>query len=370
MALIGACTSSSEQDRDLAHLLLDVAEEVLFSHPIFSDDSSSTREWQTDETGVSVLQATYFMCILQKWEGNDAAKRRIQRSRFTMFVAATRSLGLSRGTHGDVKFGTGFGVDSWRRYIRREEMIRTFSFVFLLDSAFVIFHNSVPRMVLQEMAIDIPCPEEWFQASSPEEFICLTNSYPTETKSSTLLSESVRHLCTESPDIDIVAYLGNSASKLGLFTIATGNLHTGYVKVYTIDKPLAIHGLIFHQKMSYTPLPFARTLLSKALNRWTAAWQLNLERLGPPDPYLPLWKEDGFIGHADGFAALAQIHLERANTSQKKWNELIQQLPVSARNTVDGMATFDQTDMDQVANLIMAAEMLHLDEGDRVPYAP
>ncbi|KAL4895983.1 fungal-specific transcription factor domain-containing protein [Aspergillus ambiguus] len=342
MSLIGACTSFSASDREAAQSLLDTAESVLFSHPSFSDEIGSARERGTNHVEVRILQATYFMCILQKWEGNDAAKRRIQRSRFTTFVAAIRSLGLSRGTHGKVNFEEGFAHSSWRTYVRKEEMIRTFNFAFLLDSAFVIFHNSVPRMVLQEMTIDIPCPEEWFQASSSEEFISLFRSYPGMTQSPTLLSDCVRQLCTDAPDTDIVAYLSN-ASKLGLFTIATG-----------------IHGLIFHQKMSYTPLPYAKTLLSKALNRWITAWQQSLQHLGPSDPSLPLWKEDGFIGHADDFAALAQIHLECANTSQEKWDELTKQLPVLAQNAPDGMATFDQTNMDQVANLITAVELLDL----------
>lgn len=87
MSLIGACTSSDPHDRETAQILLDTAEQLLFSHSLFSDDTESSTDPEMNEERVIILQATYFMCILQKWEGRDAAKRRIQRSRFTAFVA-------------------------------------------------------------------------------------------------------------------------------------------------------------------------------------------------------------------------------------------------------------------------------------------
>jgi hypothetical protein len=38
---------------------------------------------------VQILQAACFMCLLQKWEGDKAAKLRMQRHRFTAIVAVS-----------------------------------------------------------------------------------------------------------------------------------------------------------------------------------------------------------------------------------------------------------------------------------------
>lgn len=107
---------------------------------------------------------------------------------------------------------------------------RTFTYAFLLDSAFVIFHNSVPRMVLQEMAVDLTCPEELFQASSVVEFISAAKSNPKMSKPTPLLTTCIRHLCNENPDLEIIRYL-NSASTLNMFTIATGeSSHSSHLR--------------------------------------------------------------------------------------------------------------------------------------------
>ncbi|KAL1860967.1 hypothetical protein Plec18167_003750 [Paecilomyces lecythidis] len=219
MALIGSFMSSDELDHQHAKVFLDMAEELIFSHPIFSDSFASSGEG-FHSSDISILQATYFISVMQKWEGNRTSKLRIQRSRFTTFVAAIRAIGLSRGTHGGVTVASDFGLDRWREYIQKEEMIRTFTYAFLLDSAFVIFHNSVPRMVLQEMVVDLTCPEELFQASSVVEFISAAKSNPKMSKPTPLLTTCIRNLCKETPDLEIIRYL-SSASTLNMFTIAT-----------------------------------------------------------------------------------------------------------------------------------------------------
>lgn len=90
MSLVGACMSSRISDHQGAKQVLDVIEEVIFSSPLFSEDSSpAIRKDDELETrhDIQTLQATCLMCLLQKWEGNHAAKLRIQRHRFTTFVA-------------------------------------------------------------------------------------------------------------------------------------------------------------------------------------------------------------------------------------------------------------------------------------------
>lgn len=75
-------------------------------------------------------------------------------------------------------------------------------------------------MVLQEMNIDLTCPEDVFQASSPGDFLSAIKQHQSHRRTP-LLADSVRNLCSETPSPDVLAYL-HEASKLNLFTIATG----------------------------------------------------------------------------------------------------------------------------------------------------
>jgi hypothetical protein len=54
--------------------------------------------------------------------------------------------------------------ESWISFATVEDVIRTLTYVFLLDTAWVIFHNTPPRMAVQEIRIACTCPETVFQA--------------------------------------------------------------------------------------------------------------------------------------------------------------------------------------------------------------
>lgn len=103
------------------------------------------------------------------------------------------------------------------------------NYVFLLDSAFVIFHNSFPRMVLQEMQIDLTSPEPWFQASCPADFLYAVQSNSGLSEKHLSLVDSVRRLCNDSPN-QSTNFL-DGASKLNLFTIATGELSLDTIRM-------------------------------------------------------------------------------------------------------------------------------------------
>lgn len=93
MLLIGSITSSDSQEHLQASTFLDTVEELVFAHPIFGDTPDIVdKQGIPDHEIISILQATYFICIMQKWEGNENAKLRIQRSRFTDFVAVRMML--------------------------------------------------------------------------------------------------------------------------------------------------------------------------------------------------------------------------------------------------------------------------------------
>lgn len=95
MVLMGGCTSPYKADRHIARSLLDIAERIVFSQPMFS--TTATRAEGIDQphfSQISTLQATYLICIMQKWEGTNGSKIRIQRDQFTKFVSV-RTYSLS-----------------------------------------------------------------------------------------------------------------------------------------------------------------------------------------------------------------------------------------------------------------------------------
>lgn len=99
MVLMGACTSSSEADHRIAISLLDIAETIVFSQPIFLSTPTTRTEKPTNQKDdghttakINILQATYLICIMQKWEGKDESKVRIQRDQFTRFVSVRKHL--------------------------------------------------------------------------------------------------------------------------------------------------------------------------------------------------------------------------------------------------------------------------------------
>lgn len=90
MALLGACMSPLILDQHAARDMLDTVEELLFSHSLFSESSIyglKDQDQFPSREQLQLLQAACFMCLLQKWEGSAEAKLRIQRQRFTTFVA-------------------------------------------------------------------------------------------------------------------------------------------------------------------------------------------------------------------------------------------------------------------------------------------
>lgn len=89
---IGACISPDPADNDNARLWFNCIEEM-----VFNDDDLGSETLYTLDTGVLIpatqkrkvqaLQAAYFVCLFQNWEGTDASKQRIRRYRYSTVVS-------------------------------------------------------------------------------------------------------------------------------------------------------------------------------------------------------------------------------------------------------------------------------------------
>lgn len=98
-----------------------------------------------------------------------------------------------------------------------------------------------------------------------------------------------------------------------------------------------------------------------ALDRWEVAWESSIEKRAKRD----FKSSEGvpFFLRADEFATLARAYIVKSHLSSDEWKELVKTIPGHAHLEFrEGLATFDQTSMDQVAGLIEAVEVLNLDD--------
>jgi len=231
IALIGACLTSERTDRDRAMLWLRAVEEWVFSDPTFCDDASeSLDDDETDDLQVrdrlNALRAAYCIVLLYSWEGNEYQKRHARRTRFSQVIAAARVLQRrSSSTHGDLRtyLRISNAQTKWEEFILKEELIRTLTYVFLLDMGYVIFNNTPPRMVTFELNYGLACPESCFQANDLESWIFSVKSW-SETEigqTQPLVSSVLESLMKDQISTEDLKML-KQMSLLNFFTIASG----------------------------------------------------------------------------------------------------------------------------------------------------
>jgi hypothetical protein len=85
--LMGACMSDVKDERMKGRLYAELVEKLVFSHPLLSLYSNCNVVDDKDLSPAKVMQAAYLMCLLQNWEGDDAAKKRIRQYRFITLIA-------------------------------------------------------------------------------------------------------------------------------------------------------------------------------------------------------------------------------------------------------------------------------------------
>ncbi|RDW88049.1 hypothetical protein BP6252_00081 [Coleophoma cylindrospora] len=312
MVLIGAALSPDRDDSLLAQEWFDLAEELAFREAT----SEHTFEGLICEANKvklqkpSSLQAAFWMCCLQNWEGNVEAKTRF-----------ARGLGFGRATHEAGKSWTTNDFD-WHSYAAVEELIRTFSFIFLVDSSYVIFNNAPSRLLLHELTFDLQSPSECFYA--PDSQSCLyelQRLVPAGCLRSRLsFSDSVQILHQNSFD-EATSDAFLQLDSLNLFSIVS-----------------AVYTSLYIQQSSL----FGVSQLSSSIRNTLATWQIlwnarsdlpSLQALELKNSIQP-WKRVGFFQHADEYRLFALGVLELIEKRRRAF------------------AKYDETSMDQVARLL------------------
>jgi hypothetical protein len=97
------------------------------------------------------------------------------------------------------------------------------TYIFLIDAALTILHNSPPRMVVSELKMDVACPESCFQAESAQDCFKELRAWAQTRfwKNRISVVSVVRRVCQKTIDDDLVleySYLGT----FNLFTMVQG----------------------------------------------------------------------------------------------------------------------------------------------------
>ncbi|KAI0850816.1 hypothetical protein F5Y00DRAFT_232137 [Daldinia vernicosa] len=341
MILLGAVMSPFPHHREQGRLLLDSAENAIFSSKIFDCEGYKDVDEVHNSGAVATFQAAYFICIMQKWEGNEVAKQRIRRHRFTALVSAVRSLGIPHATHKhDLSLEDPDEV-RWKKFIRREELIRIVSYAFLLDCGFLTFHNCVPRMALQEMTNELPCLEVYFQAATASEFFELTRLGYLSPRVLTLV-EALR-LLTTTPDSMFNYEAVLPTSSLSLFVAVN-----------------ALLALVYHQRTLSVFAPSDTQPLLKAIYRWEDIWEWNMYRLQACNIRIDTCSGEGlFMQQAPEFAALARLQLNTANSEINPYPYPSGSLLPDSGFCIP-QQKLDKSDMSHLADLILRFEAVNM----------
>lgn len=97
------------------------------------------------------------------------------------------------------------------------------TYVFLLDTAFALFYNSPPRLVIAELQMDITCPEECFQAQSADECLRHFAEWTTSKACQEKLPfcAAFRKICQQDLPLDVEDMFCHM-STLNMFSLVTG----------------------------------------------------------------------------------------------------------------------------------------------------
>ncbi|KAK1509558.1 hypothetical protein CTAM01_01681 [Colletotrichum tamarilloi] len=340
MAVLGACLSPSPSVRANANIWFNSVEELAFLDEVLLDESVTVNDSVScDDDAVyrrlEAIQAAYLVCLIQYWEGVKPSKRRIRRNRYAVVLDAARDFGLDDLTRHKLPVDDS-STFSWKRFVLLEMLIRTGTYIFLLDGAFVIFHNSPPRLVVAEMRMSIVCPDSCFQASSQEEcFVLLHNWTSSEPRQAHMrVVDLVEAMCNN--------HLSDEETCEGLAGLSMLNLFTAIT---------ALHTLGFHYEVSLAPNS-GSWHLQMGLNRWISLYDQADSWVAENSPGLLLcdemWRRLGFIRHAKEFWMLAQLMLDKSQI------ELNTAGPSGGPFDKTRGTVYDENTMDYVHNLVQS----------------
>lgn len=92
MILVGASFSPFQNDRQNGKTWVDVAEELIFDDELLQyeyDEIDQPKDDRYNNKKLEALQAAFFVCLFQNWEGTDRAMARLRRRRYSAVVSVS-----------------------------------------------------------------------------------------------------------------------------------------------------------------------------------------------------------------------------------------------------------------------------------------
>ncbi|CAG7557605.1 unnamed protein product [Fusarium equiseti] len=308
MALIGASVSPNEADNEQAKMWFNCVEEMIFTDDDFCNDSLDGESTpgldpSANVSKIQALQAAYMVCLYQGWEGTETSKRRIRRFRFSTVISMARDFGIMSARHPDCLHES----FDWKGFAAREQLIRIFLWIYLLDHAFVIFNNLPPRMVIKEMTMHLASPEAAFQATSSDE--CFRELYTWQSRSALIRSITFREVVENFCRSSITGATQQCFADLGplnLFAVVS-----------------AFHALIFQHQNSFGGNDQLQAVYN-ALNNWKSVWETYSDEFSLSPPHVmvdkhnvtpdDLWRRIGFMRHSPEYWLLAKLLVDRISS--------------------------------------------------------
>ncbi|KAK4039005.1 hypothetical protein C8A01DRAFT_16967 [Parachaetomium inaequale] len=346
MALIGACVSPDPVDNEDARMWFNCVEEMVFT----DDDFCRDIDPPTDSDATLPV--------------NTPANRRKLQALQAAYLTA-RDLGIDTARHFD--YSTQLKHEfQWCEYVVREELIRVFTWIFLIDTAFVIFNNLPHRMVIKEMKMHMASPDACFQAATAEECIDQIHRWmpPTSLFPSLLLREAIENLCLDTLTPESIQQY-SQLGPLNLFAMVS-----------------AIHYMIF-QHQNLFAVEGQLVPIRNGLRNWIGIWEKYAEvpsSLSPhgvlqeecPVPGL-MWKRIGFVRFSPEYWLLGSLLTDRlsattvtspdlsaANGSSLGFLQTSSNARGKARSAEPILEKYDQTSMRQVNDLITGFQKFNI----------
>ncbi|KAL4957320.1 fungal-specific transcription factor domain-containing protein [Aspergillus filifer] len=314
MCIMGAFFSPSENDKISAIIWLNSVEELIFSNRYFGDVLLLDEATVDVRDAVQLLQAAYCISTAQISEGSKVSRRRMRRSRFGKVVSLARDLNLFNVAHRNLD-RLNKSDFSWDSFVATEECIRTMLFIYANDTGFAIFSNYPPRTRIQEISVDLACPEACFQAPSAQECFAAIETWTSHAlyRGRLRLRESVETLLCRDSKPDIQGHLP----------------HLGILNLWVICSALIAEAFNLNTLVSTTSSSLHP--IRRAIHTWKLAWSQRYavtDNFGLPkeedqilDRVQDSWRRVGFFQNASEYWLLLHILIERIEEQQRARHE-------------------------------------------------
>lgn len=263
MAALGARYS---REPDTSMRLYQIAKPVTLEHfrRVFQSGTLPAVNAADDVDTLETVQALLMLISVSSWFVDNPPYHEALSIR-SMMATLMRKDGLNRLPDQD---------GSWASWIRWESVKRTKFIVFCFFNIHTIVFDIPPVILTEELSLDLPCTEQEWQASSPEQWQVARSQSPGEPGFQTTLSALF------SPDGGMQRF-----SSLGGYVL----IHALLQDIWVMTKAGRL-ALSRYNRLG-SPIASAPELIAveQALERWCQCWERNHESsIDPLSPHGPL----------------------------------------------------------------------------------